>query len=161
MIVLSPIVPEKLDSTVFYQEAKSGMIVMGAGVKKDFQKTSRSWSGSKPVFSKKTTSSTGIIVMTVSISSGRGADKWFWLDRGTKVRYATMSRNFRAKTQVGNLSSGAGRGGLIFVNKKKPRPGIKARGWTVLIVRTWTPRFKRLMGTAMSAAAKKSAHYIR
>ena len=53
--------------------------------------------------------------------------KYYWVNAGTKVRYATMTRDFSAKTRAGRFQAGAGRGGVLFINKKKPRPGIKAR----------------------------------
>lgn len=59
--------------------------------------------------------------------------RWTWLDQGTKVRYATMQKGFVAKTRAGVLYSYAGKGQVAFVSKKKPMPGIAARGWSKLI----------------------------
>lgn len=56
--------------------------------------------------------------------------KWIYLDKGTKVRYATMTKNFVPKTKVGVFYSYQGAGKVAYVRKKKPRPGIKARGWS-------------------------------
>ncbi len=152
--------PSKLRDDVFRLESLNTMRKAGTAVRRDYKKTTATWKGSKPNFDQLVSLAGGGPTLVIEVNGGHGADKWFWLDRGTKVRYAVMSRNFRAKTSVGKLSSGSGRGGLIFVNKKRPMPGIKARGWTVLIVRMWTPRFKRLMEGAMGRAAKKSGHYI-
>lgn len=58
-------------------------------------------------------------------------DKIFgYLDRGTSVRYAVMTPDFQAKTTPGSLQSGRGRGGVVIVNRKRPRPGIKARDFS-------------------------------
>lgn len=62
--------------------------------------------------------------------------RYLWLDNGTDIRYATMSNNFVSKTVVGSLSSRPGRGGVRYVNRKHPRPGITARGWTYIIYDT-------------------------
>lgn len=59
--------------------------------------------------------------------------RWTWLDQGTKVRYATMQKGFITKTKVGVLYSYAGKGQVAFVSRKKPMPGIAARGWSKLM----------------------------
>lgn len=51
---------------------------------------------------------------------------FFFVTRGTRWRYAIMSPDFIAKTQPRVMSSGAGRGGVVMIGKKK-LPGIKAR----------------------------------
>lgn len=56
--------------------------------------------------------------------------RYRYLDLGTKVRYATMTKGFRPKTRVGVLYSYAGAGRVAYVNRGKRRKGIKARGWT-------------------------------
>ena len=56
--------------------------------------------------------------------------RYRYLDKGTKVRYATMQPGFVAKTKVGVFYSYQGNGGVAYVNKRKKRPGIKARGWS-------------------------------
>lgn len=52
-----------------------------------------------------------------------------YIEGGTEVRYATMTREprFVAKTSPGSLSSIRGAGGLHYVDKRVPRPGIEAR----------------------------------
>lgn len=58
-----------------------------------------------------------------------------FLNEGTRVRYATMTKDFSPKTRVGSFSSSTGRGGVIFVSRNHPRPGIQARGWTPIVAR--------------------------
>lgn len=60
-----------------------------------------------------------------------------WLNDGTSVRYATMTPNFSAKTVPRLLASRAGAGGVAFVNKKRPKPGIKPRLWDVTVAEKW------------------------
>jgi len=52
---------------------------------------------------------------------------YFYLDGGTRVRYATMTPDFQAKTRPWWIGSGPGRGGVRYINRRRPRPGIKAR----------------------------------
>jgi hypothetical protein len=55
-------------------------------------------------------------------------DAIFWyLELGTSVRYAAMSKNFVPKTHVREIHSGPGRGGKRYVDVNQPRPGIEAR----------------------------------
>jgi hypothetical protein len=55
--------------------------------------------------------------------------KWRWINDGTAIRYATMSKDFQAKTAPGRRVSTAGAGQVLFVKKSVPRPGIKARNF--------------------------------
>lgn len=86
--------------------------------------------------------------------------RYKFVDLGTKVRYATMSPDFQAKTKVNSLTARRGRGGLLFISKKRPRPGIKARGFTKLVQKKWEPAFKAAMERAMFEAALLSKYHI-
>jgi hypothetical protein len=54
-------------------------------------------------------------------------DIFMFLARGTRVRYATMSSDFKAKTKKRVIRSGPGAGKKLFVNPMNPQPGIEAR----------------------------------
>lgn len=70
---------------------------------------------------------------------------------GTRVRYATMSRDFIPKTRPDWIGSGPGRGRRLFVSRKHPRPGIKARRFEHAIIRKWGPRFGELCRRMIAA----------
>ena len=74
-------------------------------------------------------------------------NKWLWLDKGTKVRYATMTSDFKRKTAPRRLTSTAGtspsRDGVAIVSKKYPRPGIQARQWSSIINRRLRDRLRK------------------
>lgn len=75
--------------------------------------------------------------------------RWLWLDQGTKVRYAVMTKPFVAKTKVGVLYSYGGTGRLARVMQKKKKnalPGIAARGWSDLITQRVEPIIRRVYG---------------
>lgn len=59
---------------------------------------------------------------------------------GTRVRYAHMSKDFIAKTQVRWIGSRAGRGGLAWISKRHPLPGIKAREFPKEVIEKWKTR---------------------
>ena len=77
---------------------------------------------------------------------------YLYLTRGTRVRYATMTPGFMAKTKVGVLSSGVGKGGVLFISRKHPRPGIKAMGYEELVV----DEMKKTMPKIVNAAFRKA-----
>lgn len=59
---------------------------------------------------------------------------FIWLNDGTRIRYAHMTRNFRRKTEPRFIGSNPGAGGVAYVSKRAiPKPGIEAREWTEVI----------------------------
>lgn len=94
----------------------------------------------------------------VSVQVTTADKRYRFLDEGTKVRYATMSRGFQAKTRPNSLQARRGRGQALFVNKKRPRPGIKARHFTKLVHKLWQPKFRAEMQKALDEAARESGH---
>ena len=47
------------------------------------------------------------------------------------MRYAHMTPNFVPRTSPGSFSVGPKVGGVAFIDKSRPLPGIKARKWTI------------------------------
>lgn len=91
-----------------------------------------------------------IFTMTVSVKGGDLLsrvmtldDEYFWLDGGTKERWAVMTNPFQAKTKVNSFSSSAGVGGFShMISRHKgagPLPGIDARNWTPLAAQEYGP----------------------
>ena len=79
-----------------------------------------------------------------------------FIDEGTRVRYATLSKDWQSKTKPGIIGSGPGRGRVLFVSKKRPRPGIEARRFTQIIQRQRKRPFQRSMIKAMQKGADKA-----
>lgn len=122
-------------------------------VKNDYQKTTASWTGAKPSFviSRSVSARAGELGLLVGVGGGsdEGANKFLWLDEGTDVRFATMTRGFIAKTSPGMIGSRAGRGGVAYINPDKPMPGIEARRFTETIEKLHRRAFKRDMERAL------------
>lgn len=105
---------------------------------RELKKTIRTWTGAKPRFE----FLIGLTGEDMSVATGpagseRGAWKWRWLDAGTRIRWAVMSRDWISKTRVGWFGSGPGRGRAVIRGRGAmmrlgipPRPGIKARNWS-------------------------------
>jgi hypothetical protein len=66
---------------------------------------------------------------------------FWWLEEGTRVRYAHMTDPFEAKTKRGRISSQKGVGGYAYLNVKDPRPGIEPRQIGLTIERDLLPKF--------------------
>ena len=71
--------------------------------------------------------------ITVSISTDDPA--FNYVEGGTKIRHAVMSRDFVPKTTPGSLRSARGNGYMDYVRKKIDRPGIDARNFYELSVK--------------------------
>ncbi len=119
----------------------------GRRATKEFEKTTATWKGEKPTFKSLIGLTTEAATVVVGPgSSTKGAQKWVWLDEGTKP-HPIVAKNapnlvfrsgsgFTAKTSVGKFSSRAGTNTGSFLKKKRVNhPGIEARNWTGLYVK--------------------------
>lgn len=128
---LVPIIPKRkvFDTAVVQRMLQQQLDTSAEAIRQDMLKTVKTWKN-KPNFMIKKMGKYGRIIMA--------KDKiYFFVSEGTSVRYATMTPNFQAKTAQGRYTAGAGRGGVLFVNKNKPRPGIKARKFDKQTVERW------------------------
>lgn len=168
MITFKSITPAKFNSAAFQKEFLRQAEILAPKMHADLKRPTMTWNppvefeehiytGSRAaVEAKKTLAARGGAGLAIIVTT---EDKRYkFVDEGTKVRYATMSPNFVAKTKPKSLTAGRGRGGVLFVNKNRPRPGIKARGFTKLVTAKWKPLFRLAMDNAKKAATKKSGH---
>lgn len=159
-IVLIPKLPKGkgINSVRFEKAVLQRMRAIAGRMTIELYKTSKTWKGERPKFgyeARKTSTGYRLVVHPKDEES-MGAKKFMWLDRGTKVRYAVMTKNFKAKTQVRVLDSFPGEGGMAFVNTKIKRPGIKARKWTPEMKKKWRPKMQvELQDTVNQLAAEK------
>lgn len=114
------------------------------------EKTVRTWTN-KPDFEERIVDTPktlrGEVVTTNKI--------YRYVNDGTSVRHAVMSRDFKAKTQVRVLGSRRGRGGVVFISRKIKRPGIKAREFTKEVARRRKSPYQTNMARVINIAAKK------
>ncbi len=76
---------------------------------------------------------------------------YFFVSGGTSVRYATMTPGFRAKSSPQMIRSRAGRGGVMYINKNRPRPGIVARQFPKTINQKWEKQYGRQWDRAVAS----------
>lgn len=92
---------------------------------------------------------------TYGISVSTDDEIFYFIDQGTQVRYATMTEDFIPKTSYRNYHSGYGRGGVQFINVRKPQNGIAAREIIDHVYENREAKFKRNMDRAIERALKK------
>jgi hypothetical protein len=110
------------DITAANRRASEKLGKMGVRLLKGFTRT---WNH-QPEFQVETEGTRDSLVILI----GTDDPVFGYLDQGTRVRRAVMSRDFVAKTRPGSLKSGPGRGGVVFIGRNVNRPGIKARNAT-------------------------------
>lgn len=90
---------------------------------------------------------------TIGIEIETDSDVWFWLDRGTRVRYASMTSNYIPKTRVDMFYSFTGVGHKTITDTSAPNPGIEARHWSVLLEEEFSNEIYNQMTRVMNAIA--------
>jgi len=153
--------PKKMNIKEVRQELLNELRKEGKEVEKLYAQTVASWKGEKPDFESLIGLERGdgsASVLTGPVGSSEGVNKFKWLDEGTSKRYALMSSDWKSKTTPGKLQSGSGRGKVLAVGKRRvprPRPGIKARGWTIQIQnQRKKPFIKNMIGAKNRGMAK-------
>lgn len=131
----------------------------GEELVKLFERTVQTWEGDKPGFElqRKLTGDT-VTLEVVLTGSDLAIKKWIWLNRGTSVRYAILSSDWKSKTEPDNLDAGEGSGRVVKIDMDNPQPGIEARNWSKIIMRQFKPGYHRRMQRAMRRGAAKTGH---
>lgn len=159
MIKIKPIIPSEFKdvSEKYFTKAVEETINKADD---EFKKTYRTW-GNKPSFKKQIKpSSRKITGSTLTTDKGSKTNPYPFVERGTKVRYATMTPNFRAKTTPGVIGSGGGAGGVLYIDKRRPRPGIEARGFEAKVEEKIEPIFDDNVIKALKQTARASGHSL-
>ena len=171
-VTFRALIPKKLNVSGMIAPIRDAAIKAAQDMGKDLEKVTRTWNGDKPRIqteAKLVPSGTPPYPMFhTSFTSAAwpkddgsmGSKKYKWLDDGTKVRYAHMTKGFIPKTRGGQLNSWVGKGKMLFVSKKRPLPGIKARKFTKALREKWEKpsMFRARMATAIKRAAIASGH---
>jgi len=110
-----------------------------------FQATTRTWFN-QPTFTPAPTTRGWMIEVDP-------VTPFLWVNKGTRVRYATMSKDWSSKTKPGVIASFKGSGRMLFVSRKRPRPGIVARNFTDIIMRRMQARAANKVRQALNSAS--------
>jgi hypothetical protein len=162
------LIPKKLATQGMIDPIRDACIKDAKAMAADLKKVTKTWEGDKPVIESEAKlepynvfPKAFTIVARPRPDGSKGYWKYVWLDLGTKVRYAVMGSPFVPKTRKGELNSWKGKGGMLFVSKKHPMPGIKARRFTLALRKKWEKPFKEHIQAALKKAAKASGHSAR
>lgn len=159
MITIRAIKPATaFKSSVFREELLAAAKEIEKQAMEDFKRTTATWKH-KPKFSAKIDSGASVGGVRIQIATDDPA--YNYIDKGTKVRYATMSNDWKSKTEPDVIQSFPGQGRKLFVNKKYPRPGIKARNFTKIISKTTKAELARVTKNALARAARRCGHGIK
>lgn len=167
-VTMRVIIPKKLNVSGMVAPIRDAVIKAAQDMGKDLSNVTKTWKDERPHIQTEAKMEPPGAIMHNSFTASawprkdgsKGWLKWLWLDEGTKVRYAHMTPGFVPKTRPGQLNSWAGKGKMLFVNKKRPLPGIKARKFTKALREKWAKptMFKARMAAAVKKAAKESGH---
>lgn len=143
---------------------RAAALAEGADHRMLLEKTVRTWEGEKPEFaSVVTVGPKNITLMSGPSGKGEGTKKWMWLEEGTRIRWAVMSKDFKPKTRRAWLQSSKGRGGVIIAGRRAmmkagiaARPGIQARNWLAEINKQRSRKFKGLMQRVFQQVARNT-----
>ncbi len=69
----------------------------------------------------------GLVIHKGTEAEDASLSVWQLLDRGTRIRYMKLSKDWVSKTAVGRTSSGAGAGHTLGLDFKNPDGGIAKR----------------------------------
>lgn len=153
MIIVRAIKPGKpFQSSIFRDEVRREADAVRKDMLDDFNRTTATWQH-KVRFTSKVQASAGAGGVRIEVSTKDPI--YGYIDQGTRVRYATMSPDFSPKTQPDVILSVPGKGRRLFVNKKRPRPGIKARNFSKIIAKSYFKEFRRRMQNALDRFARR------
>lgn len=163
-MVWKAIKPQKLKQDVFRLEWLNAMRKVGRKIRKDFEKTTATWTR-KPKFEM-------VISLTApgpTVVVGTDNEIYGYVDQGTRPHriaprnspYLVFQAGYRPKTRprfIGSTTGGSF-GNTVFA-RSVMHPGITAREFSVTIQKKWERPFKKEMEQAMKRAVDKSGHRI-
>lgn len=162
MIKATAILPVRFDPDAFSREMIKEMEKLNKDIKKDFTLTVGTWDH-KPRFTSRVNVSQGLIeghTRTARMHGGKPPELiYYFLNQGTKVRFAKLTEDFEPKSRVRVIGSFPGRGGLDSVDHIG-RPGIKARRWNEAIATKHKARLAFRLRVALRNGAKASGHAL-
>jgi len=147
------ILPGKFREDVFMPEFMAGMLDTNKAIRKDFDRTVKTFE-TKVDFDADTVA--GSTKITTEVYTKNRIYRF--VNNGTDHRHAVMSMDYIPKTIPNIIDAGRGRGRLRYVSKKVNKPGIQARNFDLAIAKQQEKPFRERMTEAMRRGAKKCGH---
>jgi hypothetical protein len=166
VIVFKSIKPARLKDKDMRLTVLNAMRKTGTKIKKDFEKTTKTWD-KKPKFEVVVSLTGPGPVVLVDTDD----QVYLWVSKGTKGPYPipkagpgllAFRPGYHPKTVPNVLGSRAGGayGDKIIRNMQVMHPGIKPRNFDKMVQKIWNKRFKREMEAVMRDVVKASGHAI-
>ncbi len=154
-----PIKPKKLEVDEIRLNLLNALRAEGVIIKREFEKTTRTWKGAKPKFEVLIgLDSKGASVVVGPTGSEKAVLKWVWIDEGTRPHKIRAKRvpllkfrsGFSPKTLPNKIASFLGGSFGPFVSTKEvDHPGTEPRNLTKIVVKR---RRKRFVNSMIKAA---------
>lgn len=160
-IYVKPIKPKKVNpeiGKIYYDTMRAGVREFANKVLADYRKIKRTWVN-KPMHKSEIQCSQQfpeVAVMFGATGDDQAVKEWNFVNEGTRVRHAVMSKDWKSKSTVKHIGASQGKGNVIFISKKINLPGIEARKFDEAISEKWNPRWKTTVIKAMKEARKQS-----
>lgn len=122
-------------------------------LRREFAKTTATWK-EQPTFTSAVEVTSNAIIGEVATDN----KIYRFVSGGTRVRYAIMTPDFVAKTRPRVIGSGPGRGGVAFISRKHPRPGIEAREFAETIAKNQRRKIANILRTALKRGIELTNH---
>jgi hypothetical protein len=160
---IKSIKPQKLRVDAIRLELLNELRKQGTATRRELEKTVRTWQDAPRFETIISLAGGDAAALTGPVGSEMQVQKFVWLDKGTRIRWAVMSRDWQSKTRPGRLNSGPGSGRVVIAGRRamqarniRPRPGIEARNWTEIVASRRKRPYQRAMVKAMQRAAQKA-----
>lgn len=154
-----PIIPQAFNVLGFRTAIKVRMKGTGAKIKKDFEKTTKTWN-TKVHFSVQTA---GVFNTTIKVTTSNQV--YAWVNDGTKPYSisgpAKVSVGFQPKTSYRYIGSRAGNPGTTAFARNINHPGIEAREFDIAIADKWKDELGEEFELALKAGSIASGHWWR
>jgi len=131
---------------------------------KMLEQTTAHWHGDKPKFTQIISFAGGDASLLVGPGgSMTGSQKWVWLDEGTrphdikprKARFLVFRTGYTAGSTPGTFATRASStSGEVARAKLVHHPGVKARGWSVLLLKERYKPFRERINKVVQEIAK-------
>lgn len=152
-----------LQAGVIANEVRRKVIDEGRIIQRALRGTVKTWRN-KPTFlmtqQVAPTRSKDVYVLVFAAGDAEAVEHFRYVNEGTAIRWALMSRDFRPKTKPGSLVAGAGMAPFDPVLRGRSqmfasRPGIVARHFTKTIQADRHPKFSAAVRAAIQRGLEK------
>ena len=167
ILQLKAIAPQVKDVKEVRLEILNALRKEGREQARMLRRTVQGWQGATPTFEFEISFAGGDAMLLVGPGGDvKGAQKWVWLDEGTRPHRIVARRaprlrfqtGYRAGSKPGSWSTGKaqrGQGNWVSVVSVF-HPGTEARGWSIMLIEDRYIPFREAMNDAVERGLRKA-----